>query len=190
MLNSSTSSPVLCGQLAETCLLQCYLIEAIDRQQLETCVRRRAHLQQFAHRALDTLRQHTVHLTRLLAAHPVGQGELRKSSARFGGRLLAFVGQDRARVLAGMLRDDYTLMRLTIAHYTALQANALSRQDQAVAALAHNHLRALATLSRDFFRQLRRLTPRKPQGRTRFKDWLTPHPLPTPFDWPNDSAAA
>lgn len=192
-MNSSTPAPeALCGQLAETCLLQCYLIEAIDRQQLESCVQRRSGLKRLADRALETLHQHTAHLSSLLASHPAGHDELKNSSARFGARFLVFVGKERARELSAMLRDDYALLRLTVANYTRLQATALARHDLAVATLARTHLRALGALGRDLIRQIRQITPRKTgQVRLPLKQMLSAgNTSGAPFSWPDGTAAA
>ena len=145
-----TQTISLCEQLAETCMLQCYLIEALDLQMFEPRLRERVDAQSLIQRTLDLLHQHTSELSTLLQPFPAGRSELAGSSARLARRFVGANSQLRPREVPRMLQDDFALLNLAALNYQMLRTSAEAMHNRPIAVLGETHLRNLVGLTQDF----------------------------------------
>ena len=150
--SNSTQSISLCEQLAETCMLQCYLIEALDLQMFEPRLRERSDAQALVERTLDLLHQHTSELSTLLQPFPTGRRELAGSSARLARRFVGTSAQHRPHDVEPMLHNDFALLNLAALNYQMLRTSADAMHNRPIAQFAENHLRNLVALTHDLSR--------------------------------------
>lgn len=139
-------------QIAELCVLERCLIEALDVQQFEPGLRENPAAEDVVNRIRDVLHEHTANLDTLAASHPAIRNELRASGTAMAGLFVGFFCKMRARDVPTLLRNDWILLNLAAMSYTALHATALALGDEAVAGLALKHLRQFAPLVQEITR--------------------------------------
>jgi hypothetical protein len=155
MAESLTSSPTrpLCEQLAETCILQCYVIETLDAQQNEPVVRHRAEINTLLDHMLEVLHAHTTELASLLEPLPEGHSAV-STDNWLASRAANFTGRTPRSELRAMLLDDCALLNLTAMHYKILLNAAAAESDNVVSQMAREHFDELVKLTEEVARVL------------------------------------
>ncbi|MDB6167416.1 MAG: hypothetical protein JWM88_280 [Verrucomicrobia bacterium] len=141
----------LCEQLAETCILQCYVMETLDAHQGQPTLRQRGEVHDFLSRMLEVLHQQTMQLATLLQPLPAGRpGSDTGAAAGFKNLSARPSGEN----LRAILLDDCALLNQATSRYKRLLTAALAERDGPTAALALSHLQELIALTEDAARIL------------------------------------
>jgi hypothetical protein len=138
-----TPQTLLRKQIAETCVLGRYIIEALDIQQFEPSLREHAAASSLVTRILDVLQKQANGLYALAGSYPDIRRELQVQGAAMAGLFPGFVSKMRARALPAMLRNDHGLLNLAGTSYTVLHTMGVALRNFAVSSLALEHLEQL-----------------------------------------------
>lgn len=142
----------LCGHLAETCMLQRYLLEALSLQQLEPKLQESTEARDLVGRALHVLSQNAAQLVSVLETLHGSAHEMQAASVRLSGMFVGSVCKRRSRDVPAILRNDYALINLAAMNYTMLHTEGLATRNTSLASLALEHLQHLTALIQDFAR--------------------------------------
>jgi hypothetical protein len=138
-----TPQTLLRAQIAETCVLGRYIIEALDIQQFEPRLREDAAASSLVTRILEVLQKQAASLYAMAESYPEIRRELQMQGAAMAGLFPGFVSKMRARALPAMLRNDHSLLNLAATSYTVLHTTGLALRNFAVSNLALQHLEQL-----------------------------------------------
>lgn len=144
----------LCGLLAETCMLQRYMIEALELQQLEPRLQANPQAYGLVGEALKILQQNVAQAMELLEPLRHSTHEMQEANARLAGMFVGSLSKRRPREVPMILRDNYTLLQFAIMNYTMLRAHSEAMGETDAATLATSHLRFLSAIVESILQQM------------------------------------
>ena len=160
-----TSPPgLLCSQLAETCMLQRFMAEAVSLQELEPFLAEKPQAEGLVARILGVLRQNNTQLSALLDPLHAGRHRLREAGERLSAMFVGCLCKRRSRDLSAMLRDDYALLNLVAMNYTILHTSGLAMRDLSIASLALGHLQQVTAILQEIVRLMASLVMHEISG--------------------------
>ena len=150
MPNSSDVRDTVVRSLAELRAMKRFLLEVIELQHHEDCIRRSTPATQLLADASHVLHAHVYRIDQQLGTLNGSAEALRVCTASIAGKFVGFICKTRSHNVPNILREDYTLLSLMSVSCRVLQTAATALHQPGVATLARELQAELVPLLEEF----------------------------------------
>ncbi len=135
--------------MAELRALERYTLEVLELQLNEKSLASNLTAFQVIDDTVEVLRGHVAKLDLQIATFVGAEEAVRTATRSMAGAFLRFLGKYRSHEISKILREDYTLLKLTSVGYLMLHTSAVALRNGKAAEMAIRHHRELAPMVKE-----------------------------------------